>query len=97
MSKLTQFVQEVRLIENRLRHTDGDDKDRLKEIRTRIEALSAAGVKHELQQELIKICSGDAPRRDTAADAAEKGTGHQWALAHDYRVCTICQKIEVTK
>ena len=97
MSKLTQFVQEVKLIENRLRHTDSENKERLREIIVRIAALSAAGVKSELQQELIKICSGDAPRRDTAADAAEKGTGHQWALAHDYKVCTICQKIEVTK
>lgn len=97
MSKLTQFFREVKLIENRLRHTDSDNKARLRDIKTRIEALSAAGVKSELQQELIKVCSGDAPRRDTAADAAEKGTGHQWALAHDYKVCTICQKIEVTK
>lgn len=82
MSKLTQFFREVKLIENRLRHTDSGDKDRLKDIRTRIEALSAAGVKSELQQELIKTC---------------QQSGHQWALAHDYRVCTICQKIEVTK
>lgn len=57
-------------------------KEQLRLLRLRIEGLSVAGIKAELQQELMKVCEGH---------------GHDWSQQYDFKVCGTCRKIEITK